>query len=68
MIKGIESITLSSENAKNLADFYKDKVGLDRTIEAEIGDNGKNLFGFEITGSPTLYIMDQNQTQLKLKR
>lgn len=30
MVKIFESITLFSENAKNLADFYKDIVGLKR--------------------------------------
>lgn len=62
MIKGIESITLFSENAKELAEFYKDKVGLEMTTEAEIGDKGKDLFGFEFgEGKPGLYIMDHSE-------
>lgn len=35
MIKGIESILLFSQNARKLADFYREKVGLKMTLEAE---------------------------------
>jgi len=67
MVKDIESITLFSENAKNLADFYKDKVGLKMTIEAEVGEKGENLFGFEFGGGPGLYIMDHSKVKGKQK-
>jgi len=67
MIKGIESITLFSENAKDLADFYKDKVGLKMTLEAEVGEEGGNLFGFEFEGGPGLYIMDHSEVKGKQK-
>ena len=63
MIKGIESITLFSENAKELADFYKDKVGLKMTLEAEVGEEGGNLFGFEFEGGPGLYIMHHSKVK-----
>lgn len=63
MIKGIDSITLFSENAKALAEFYKDKVGLKMTLEAEVGE-GANLFGFEFgEGRTGLYIMDHSQVK-----
>lgn len=66
MVKGIESITLFSEDAKVLADFYKEKVGLKLTLEAEIGDKGENLFGFEFgEGKPSLYIMDHSEVKGK---
>lgn len=65
MIKGIESITLFSENAKALAHFYKDKVGLKMTLEAEVGEKGENLFGFEMKGSPGLYVMDHAEIKGK---
>lgn len=67
MIKGIESITLFSENAKELALFYKDKVGLKMTLEAEVGEEGGNLFGFEFEGGPGLYIMDHSKVKGKQK-
>lgn len=63
MIKGIESIILSSEDADDLADFYKEKLGLKMTIEAEIGEEGENLFGFEFEGGPMLYIMDHSEVK-----
>lgn len=62
MIKGIESITLFSENAKELAEFYKNKVGLKITLEAEVGE-GENLFGFEFEGGPGLYVMDHSKVK-----
>lgn len=55
MIKGIESVGFFSENPKILADFYKDKVGLKLTIEAELGE-GEDLFGFGFGKGATLYI------------
>lgn len=66
VIKAIESITLFSENAKNLADFYKNKVGLKMTMEAEVGE-GDNLFGFEFEGGPGLYVMDHSKVKGKQK-
>ncbi len=55
MIKGIDSLGIFSENPKVLANFYKDKVGLKMTIEAELGQ-GDDLFGFEFGKGTTLYI------------
>lgn len=63
IIKNIESITLFSENAKNLVDFYKEKVGLKSTSEAELGENGEtNLFAFEMSGT-SLYIVDHSEVK-----
>lgn len=68
MVKGLGSITLFSENAKELADFYKDKVGLKLTLEAEVGEKGDNLFGFEFgEGKTGLYIMDHSKVKGKQK-
>ncbi len=68
MVKGIESITLFSENAKGLAEFYKDKVGLKMTLEAEVGERGENLFGFEFgEDKPGFYIMDHSKVKGKQK-
>lgn len=60
MIKGIESITLFSENAKKLANFYKDKVGLEVILEAEMGENNEELYGFKM-GSSGFYIVDHSE-------
>ena len=48
MIQGLESVTIFSENAKRLAGFYRDKVGLKITTEAEMGDEEEGLYGFEV--------------------
>lgn len=63
MVKGIESILLFSENAKTLADFYKNRVGLKVTTEAEVGEESGNFFGFEFNGGPGLYIMDHSKVK-----
>lgn len=65
MFKGIESIILFSENAKNLADFYKEKLGLKLSMEAEVGDEGEELYGFEFDGGPSLSIMDHSKVKGK---
>src|SRR5438132_674420 len=67
MIKGIESVVLFSEKPKALADFYKDKVGLKLTLEAEIGE-GEELFGFDFGGSSVgLYINHHSEIKGKTK-
>jgi len=65
MFKGIESIILFSENAKNLADFYKEKLGLKLTMEAEVGEEGEELYGFEFEDGPSLTIMDHSKVKGK---
>ena len=63
MIKGLESITIFSENAKKLAEFYKNKVGLKVTTEAEIGEGGEGLYGFEWKGTSGFYIVDHSKVK-----
>ena len=65
MIKGIESVTLFSENAKKLADFYSKKVGLKITTEAEMGDKGEELYGFEFGKSGGFYVVDHSKVKGK---
>ena len=70
IIRGIESITLFSQNATKLADFYKKILGLKQTMEAEMGEGKKaaNLYGFEMkTGSP-LYVVDHSDIKGKAKQ
>ncbi len=67
MVKGIESILLFSEDAQKLANFYKDKVGLEITTEAEMGEEGEDFFGFEFEGGPGLYIMHHSKVKSSSK-
>lgn len=67
MIKGLESITVFSENAKKLAGFYRDKVGLKVTLEAEMGEKPDNLFGFEWKNRSDLYVIDHSKVKGKNK-
>ena len=54
MIEGLESIAIFSKNATKLADFYRVRVGLKVSLEAEMGEESANLFGFEWKGSSNL--------------
>ena len=63
MIRGIESILLSSQNAQKLADFYAKTVGLKLTNEYEMGENNEKGFEFTIKGRAGLYIMDHSQVK-----
>jgi predicted enzyme related to lactoylglutathione lyase len=65
MIKGIESITLYSESAKKLADFYKEKVGLNVSLEAEMGKD-QEVYGFTL-GEVTLMVVDGEKIEGKTK-
>lgn len=67
MVRGLESINLFSPNAKNLAKFYREKVGLKVTLEAEIGERGESLFGFEWKGASGFYIVDHSKVKGKNK-
>lgn len=67
MIKGMESILLGSQDAKKLAQFYKDTVGLKTTMEAELGENNEDLFGFENSKGSAFYIMDHSKVKEKSK-
>ncbi|MBI2595519.1 VOC family protein [Candidatus Daviesbacteria bacterium] len=63
MFQGIESIILFSEDAKKLADFYKEKVGLKLTLEAEMGEENTSLYGFDFGGGPGLYMMNHSKVK-----
>jgi len=68
MIRGIESILLFSENAKKLAAFYREKVGLKVTFEAVMGENDEECYVFGLTkGGPALNIMDHSDVKGKNK-
>lgn len=65
MFRGIESISIGSENASTLADFYKEKVGLELSSEAEMGENGEKVFMFEFKEGAGLNIMDHSEVKGK---
>lgn len=66
IIKGIESITLFSENPSELYRFYKDTVGVKFNIEAELGE-GEDLYGYEAEGKTGLYIVHHSEISGKAK-
>ena len=67
MIRGIESILLFSENAKKLAKFYREVVGLKQSYEAEMGEKGEELFGFKVGKGAEFSIMDHSKVKGKNK-
>ncbi len=64
MIKALEAVLLSSENAANLAKFYQEVVGLKQSEEMEIGDKGEKGYEFDLKGAG-LYIMDHSDIKGK---
>lgn len=68
MVKGVESILLSSPKARKLAMFYKDKVGLKLSEEFEYGEKGEEGFGFEMKNRSSLYITDHSKIKEKSKQ
>ena len=69
MIRGIDAITIFSENATRLAKFYTDKVGLKSTGEFVMGE-GKdeaNVYMFEYGKSADLGIIDHSKVKGKNK-
>jgi len=64
MIKALEAVIISTENAAKLAEFYREKVGLKQTEEMEIGDKGEKGYDFDINGTG-LYILDHSDIKGK---
>lgn len=66
MTDKIEGILIGSENAKKLADFYKETVGLPLEDEYEMGegDSVQNGYYFKLTGV-SLMIMDHSEVKGK---
>lgn len=64
MIRKLEAILLSSEDATALAKFYREAVGLKQTEEIEMGEKGEKGFDFEI-GGVGLYILDHSEIKEK---
>lgn len=60
MIKRIDAVLLGSPNAKRLAKFYTDKVGVKFQFEGEMG-KGDNVFGASWKGSSDFVVMDHSK-------
>jgi len=65
MIRAMESVLLFSENAKKLAAFYKEKVGLKITFEMVMGDNDEEGYEFKMKQGSPLYILDHSKVKGK---
>ena len=50
MIRKIDGFNLSSENPRVLAEFYQKIVGLGKPEEAEMGDEGEEVFWWDLDG------------------
>ena len=64
MIRALEAVILSSENAAKLAEFYREKVGLGQSQEMKIGDKGEKGYDFNLKGA-NLYILDHSEIKGK---
>lgn len=64
MIRSLESISIFSENAQNLADFYKDKVGLEAGEEGET-ENGEKMVELKLGSGPGFYVIDHSEVKGK---
>lgn len=64
MIKSIEGIVLSSENAKALAEFYQDKVGIKIKEEYEMGEGAS---AFEMDSGEGVGFMINDHSEVKGK-
>lgn len=67
MILGMESLLVFSENAKRLAAFYKDKVGLKINFEGVMGENDEEVYELALGKGPNLYVMDHSKVKDKNK-
>lgn len=67
MIKFIEGILVGSANAKKLAEFYREKVGLKQTQAFEMGEGDEAADGFEFSfdSGPGLYVTDHSKVKGK---
>lgn len=65
MIRGVEAVLVSSENATALANFYKEKVDLKVAEEMEIGEKGEKGFEVNFGEGTSLYILDHSKVKGK---
>ena len=68
MIKNLESLTLFTQNAKKLAGFYRDKVGLKVKFEAVMGENDEEMYDMSVGKKSSLYVIDHSKVRGKNKQ
>lgn len=66
MIRGLEAVNLFTANAKRLATFYRDKVGLKVSFEGMMGKN-EEIYELKLGKGPNLYIIDHSKVKGKNK-
>ncbi len=66
MIRKMDMVLLASPNAKKLAAFYKDKVGVKFQFEGEMGDSD-NIFSASFKGSSDFTVLDHSKVKGKNK-
>ncbi len=64
MVKGLESVLLSSENAKALAEFYQEKVGIKIKEEYEMGEDS-SVFEMDSGDGSSFMINDHSEVKGK---
>ena len=70
MVQGLESVTLFSENATRLAQFYREKVGLEVELVGEMGEDGNDddkVYEVKLGEGSGLYIVDHSEVKGKNK-
>ncbi|OGD87951.1 hypothetical protein A3J17_00540 [Candidatus Curtissbacteria bacterium RIFCSPLOWO2_02_FULL_40_11] len=68
LIKNLESLTLFTQNAKKLAGFYRDKVGLKVKFEAVMGENDEEMYDMSVGKKSSLYVIDHSKVRGKNKQ
>jgi predicted enzyme related to lactoylglutathione lyase len=66
MIKGLDTVTINSGDAKALANFYESKVGIKIEEEYEMGE-GASAFEMAIGDGSAFYIVDKPEISGKSK-
>jgi len=67
MFRGIDAILLYSQDADKLADFYKDKVGLDVTVMGEYGEEKEKVYTVKAGESKQMAILHHSKVKGKNK-
>lgn len=69
MFRGIDGVLLYSEDSKRLADFYKEKVGLDVDFTGEYGEDKKDVFYmFKVGDSKQFGVLHHSKVKGKNKQ
>lgn len=65
MIRKIDGVLLSSPNAKKLAAFYSDSVGIQFPMVMEMGNSGDKVYGASWKGSSDFAVLDHSKVKGK---